>query len=79
MVHRRVRGGKFKIKHVEKQCPFELGDELEVNITEICPNGDGLSRILGYTIQVPKAKPRDRVKVKINQIRKKEATAEIIK
>ena len=27
MVHRRVRGGQFKIKHVEKKCPVELGNE----------------------------------------------------
>jgi Predicted RNA-binding protein, contains TRAM domain len=79
MVHRRVRGGKYKIKHVEKQCPFEIGDELEVNITDICPNGDGMSKIQGYVIQVPKAKPRDRVKVKINQVGDKVAIGEIIK
>jgi predicted RNA-binding protein with TRAM domain len=78
MVHRRVRGGKFKIKHVEKKPPVEVGDELEVNITDICPNGDGMSKIQGYVIQVPKAKPRDRVKVKINRVGEKLATGEII-
>jgi predicted RNA-binding protein with TRAM domain len=79
MVHRRVRGGKFKIKHVEKKPPVELGDELEVNITDLCPNGDGMSKIQGYIIQVPKAKPRDRVKVKINQVGDKVAIGEIMK
>jgi 23S rRNA (uracil1939-C5)-methyltransferase len=78
MVHRRVRGGKFKIKHIEKQCPFELGDELEVNITTICPNGDGMSKIQGYTIQVPKAKPGERVKVRISHVGKKAVTGQII-
>jgi len=79
MVHRRVKGGQFKIKHVEKKCPVELGDELEVNITDLCPNGDGMSKIQGYVIQVPKAKPRDRVTVKITQVREKAATGVIIK
>ena len=79
MVHRRVRGGKFKIKHVEKQCPFEIGDELDVNITDICPNGDGMSKIQGYIVQVPKAKPRERVKVKITQVNEKVANGEMIK
>ncbi len=79
MVHRRVKGGKFKIKHVEKQCPVELGDELEVNITDICPNGDGMSKIQGYIIQVPKAKPRERVAVKISHVGEKVAIGEIIK
>jgi predicted RNA-binding protein with TRAM domain len=38
-----------------------------------------MSIIQGYVIQVPKAKPRERVKVKINQVGKKAATGEIIK
>jgi len=79
MVHRRVRGGKYKIKHVEKPCPVELGNELLVNITDVCPNGDGMSKIQGYIIMVPKAKPRDCVKIKIIQVGKKAAIGEIIK
>ena len=78
MVHRRVRGGKFKIKHVEKPCPVELGQELDVNITDICPSGDGVTKIQGYIIVVPKAKPRDRVKIKITQVGEKAAIGEII-
>jgi predicted RNA-binding protein with TRAM domain len=56
-----------------------LGNELEVNITDICPNGDGTSKIQGYIIQVPKAKPRERVKIKITQVSGKRATGEIIR
>jgi predicted RNA-binding protein with TRAM domain len=79
LVHRRVRGGHYKINHVEKQCPVELGQELEVNITDVCPSGDGMSKIQGYIIRVPKAKPRDRVKIKVTQIGEKTAIGEIIK
>ena len=79
MVHRRVRGGHYKIKHVEKQCPVELGDELEVNIIDVSPSGDGMSKIRGYSIVVPKAKPRDLVKIKITHVGKKTAVGEIIK
>ena len=78
MVHRRVRGGHYKIKHVEKTCPVELGIELLVNITDVCPNGDGMSKIQGYIIMVPKAKPRDLVKIKITQVGEKAAIGEII-
>jgi predicted RNA-binding protein with TRAM domain len=78
MVHRRVRGGHYKIKHVEKPCPVQLGNELLVNITDICPNGDGMSKIQGYIIMVPKAKPRDLVKIKITQVGEKAAIGEII-
>jgi len=78
MVHRRVKGGKFKIKHVEKKCPVELGNELLVNITDVAPSGDGVSKIQGYVIMVPKAKPRDCVKIKVTQVGEKQAIGEII-
>jgi predicted RNA-binding protein with TRAM domain len=78
MVHRRVRGGHYTIKHVEKQCPVELGEEFLVNITDIAPSGDGMSKIRGYIILVPKAKPRDCVKVRITQVGEKSAVGEII-
>lgn len=79
MVHRRVRGGKYKIKHVKKPCPVELGDELEVNITDLCPSGDGMTKIQGYIIMVPKTKPRDLVKIRVTKVGEKAATGEIIK
>jgi predicted RNA-binding protein with TRAM domain len=75
MVHRRVRGGKYKIKHVEKQCPVTLGDELEVNITDLCQRNE-LMIGLHHTF---KTKPRDHVKVKIVSVGKKIAIGEIIK
>jgi predicted RNA-binding protein with TRAM domain len=56
-----------------------LGDELEVNITDVCPSGDGMSKIQGYVIMVPKAKPRDRVRIKLTQVGEKAAIGEIIK
>jgi len=79
MVHRKVRGGKFKIKHDEKVPPVAVGDELDVNIIAVCPNGDGRSRIRGYDIIVPKAKPRDRVTIKVTQVGEKTAIGEIVK
>ncbi len=79
MVHRRVRGGQYKINYAKKQPPVELGEELEVNITNLCPSGDGMSKIRGYTIIVPKTKPRDRVKIKVTQVGEKSAIGEISK
>ena len=78
MVHRRVRGGKYKINYEKKQPPVHVGDELEVNITDVCPSGDGMSKIQGYVIIVPKAKPRDRVKIKVIQVGEKTGLGEII-
>ncbi|MCW3984198.1 MAG: TRAM domain-containing protein [Candidatus Bathyarchaeota archaeon] len=80
MVHRRVRGGKYKINYAGQPAPVEVGDELEVNIIDRCPSGDGMSRIRGYVIVVPKAKPRERVKIRVTQVQvdKKTATGQII-
>jgi predicted RNA-binding protein with TRAM domain len=71
MVHRRVRGGKFKIKYEEKPCPVELGQEIDVTIIDLAPNGDGRLSMRGYSILVPKAKPRDYVKIKISSVDEK--------
>jgi len=62
-----------------KRCPVELAEELEVNITDLSPSGDGMTRIQGYVIHVPDAKPGDRVKVKITRIGEKAAYAKITK
>jgi predicted RNA-binding protein with TRAM domain len=56
-----------------------LGEELEVNITDLSPKGEGMTKIQGYVIHVPDAKPGNRVKIKITQIGEKAANAEIIK
>jgi predicted RNA-binding protein with TRAM domain len=79
MVHRRVRGGKFKINYAGKPSPIAVGDELEVNIIDLCPNGDGRTKIQGYIIAVPKAKPLERVMIKVTQVGRKEGIGEIIK
>lgn len=78
MVHRKVRGGKFKIKFVEKPSPVEVGQELQVTIIELAPNGDGMSKIRGCTIIVPKAKPRDCIMIRITQVGDKTAVGQII-
>ena len=79
MVHRRVRGGKYKINYSGKPSPVALGDELEVNITDVCPSGDGVSKIRGYVIVVPKAKPGEHVKIRVTQVGHKTASGQIIR
>jgi predicted RNA-binding protein with TRAM domain len=78
MVHRRVRGGKYKINYEPKPCPFELGQELEVTIIDLAPSGDGRTKIQGYTVIVPKTKPRDYIKIKIVEIGDKTAVGQIV-
>jgi predicted RNA-binding protein with TRAM domain len=78
MVHRRVRGGKYKINYAGKPAPINVGDELEVNIIDTAPSGDGISKIRGYVIIVPKAKPRDRLTIRVTEVREKIGTGKII-
>lgn len=70
--------GSYSHCRVGKKCPVEVGDELEVNITDVSPSGDGMTRIQGYIINVPKAKPRERVKIKIINTGEKTANGKIV-
>ena len=82
MSYSRRHGGSYEGRRGHgkgfKRCPVELGEELEVNITDLSPKGDGMTKIQGYVIHVPNAKPRDHVKIKITQIGEKAANAEIV-
>ncbi len=62
-----------------KRCPVELGEKLEVEITELSPKGEGIARNQGFVIYVADAKPGDHVRVKVVRITEKAAHAEKIK
>jgi predicted RNA-binding protein with TRAM domain len=61
-----------------KRFPVEVGEELEVNITELSPKEEGIAKIQGYVVYVPNAKPGNHVKIKVLQIDGKAAKAELI-
>jgi predicted RNA-binding protein with TRAM domain len=62
-----------------KRFPVELGEELEVDIVELSPKGEGIARIQGFVIHIPDTKPGDHVKIRIARVGEKTANAEIIK
>jgi predicted RNA-binding protein with TRAM domain len=62
-----------------KPKPVKVGDELDVEITEVSKRGDGLTRVQGYVIFVPNTKQGDKVKIKITQIRPSFALGEVVK
>jgi predicted RNA-binding protein with TRAM domain len=62
-----------------QRCPVALGEELEVEISELSPKGEGIAKNQGYVIYVAQAKVGDRVKVKITRISEKAADAQTIK
>jgi predicted RNA-binding protein with TRAM domain len=77
------QGGSYEGKRGHgkgfKRCPVELGEELEVEITELSPKGGGIARNQGFVIHVADAKLGDRVKVKVTRITNMAANAQAIK
>jgi predicted RNA-binding protein with TRAM domain len=61
-----------------KRYPVELGEELEVDITECSPKGEGITKVQGLVVYVPNAKPGNHIKIKILNIDGKTAKAEIL-
>ena len=59
--------------------PVEEGKEYEVEIKETSRRGDGVARIEGFVVFVPQTKPGDKVKVKVNTVGPRFATAEVVK
>ncbi|WP_069807415.1 TRAM domain-containing protein [Vulcanisaeta thermophila] len=57
--------------------PVNVGDVVDVEITEVSKRGDGIARIRGFVIFVPNTKPGDKVKVKITRIGRSYAVAEV--
>jgi len=57
-------------------APVKQNQELEVVIDDIGSRGDGIARIQGFLIFVPKCKIGERVKVKILSVGEKFAIAE---
>ena len=66
-----------KNKRRREGCPVAIGNEYEVEITEIMPNGEGLAAIKGFWIFVPNVKVGDKVKVKVTTVDSVSADAEV--
>ena len=73
------RNAKNRRNRYQKRCPFEIGNEYEVNITETTPNGSGIARIKSYLILVDNTKPGDHKTVMITKTGPLSAEAKIVK
>jgi 23S rRNA (uracil1939-C5)-methyltransferase len=69
--------GKEKDRLKEK--PLSLGDIIELEIVGISHQGWGIGRYSGFTVFVPGSLAGERVKVKIRQVKKSFAVAELIR
>jgi predicted RNA-binding protein with TRAM domain len=58
--------------------PVEVGKEYDVDITEISRQGDGIARVQGFVVFVKNGKVKQNVKVKVEQVGNRFATATVV-
>jgi len=58
--------------------PIKIGEEYEVDIVDITPNGQGIARIKGFPIFISNTKPNEHRKIKITNLTSGGADAQII-
>ena len=58
--------------------PVKIGEEYEVDITETSQRGDGIARIEGLVVFVPKGKTGDHLRIRITRISRKFAEADVV-
>jgi predicted RNA-binding protein with TRAM domain len=75
---RSQRNAKNRRRRYVKECPVEIGNEYDVDITETTPNGAGIARIKGFLILIGDTKLGDHVKVMITKTDPLSAEAEIV-
>jgi predicted RNA-binding protein with TRAM domain len=59
--------------------PVEIGKEYDVEIEEMSRRGEGITRIEGLVIFVPNTKPGDKLRIKVTNIGRRFAEAEVIR
>ncbi len=59
--------------------PVEIGKEYDVEIEETSRRGEGIARIEGLVVFVPNTKPGDKERIKVTNIGRRFAEAEVIR
>ncbi|MFH0949057.1 MAG: TRAM domain-containing protein [Candidatus Aenigmatarchaeota archaeon] len=58
--------------------PVNVGEEYDVTITDVGAKGDGITKVKNFIIFVPNANKGDQVKIKIREVARKFAIADIV-
>ena len=58
--------------------PISVGEEYIVNIEETSKSGTGVAKITGFVILVNNSNPGERVKIRIKQVSRNHAVADVI-
>lgn len=77
---RRSFGRRFGDRRFERESnlpkPINVGEEYEVEITEVGSKGDGIARIKNFVVFVANGKKGEKAKIKITDVRDRFAIGE---
>ena len=62
----------------ERVAPVNIGDTFEVAIDAVGEKGDGIAKVKGFVLFVPKVKKGDYVKIRITKVLKNVGFAEVV-
>ena len=57
---------------------MEIGEEFEVDIIDMSPNGEGVAKIKGFPVFIKNAKVNEHVKIRITNLISGCADAEVV-
>jgi len=58
--------------------PVKVGEEYDVEVTELGSRGDGIARVKGFVIFIKDTKPGQKVRVKITKVFANFAVGEVV-
>ncbi len=59
-------------------APVAVGEEYDVEITEVGSKGDGIARVKNFVVFVPNVNKGDKVRIKIKELRGRSAVGEVV-
>ncbi len=59
-------------------APVAVGEEYDVEITEVGSRGDGIARVKNFVVFVPNVNKGDKVRIKIKELRGRSAVGEVV-
>jgi len=71
-------GGRPAFRSDDRDVPVKVGEEYDVEISEVGSRGDGIARIQNFVVFVAGTKKGDKAKIKITQVRGRSAIGEVV-
>ncbi len=72
-------GGRSSGPRFERQDqPVKVGEEYDVDITDVSARGDGIARVKNFVVFVPGTNKGDKVRIRIKELRGTSAIGEIV-